>query len=113
MMKDDDFKLLRGFADRRDRRTFVIVESLSRLKILPNLISLVICALGTFFPSLFFFTDILQWLLSYLVTMPRFQSISKSVARLPSLVSECCQAKICYMATLNIKYCLVIEMKIV
>ena len=33
-MKDDDFKLLRGFADRRDRRTFVIVESLLRLKIM-------------------------------------------------------------------------------
>ena len=38
MMKDDDVKLLRGFADRQtDRRTneqtFVIVESLSRLKI--------------------------------------------------------------------------------
>ena len=34
MMKDDDFKLLRGFADRlTDERTFVIVESLSRLKI--------------------------------------------------------------------------------
>ena len=36
MMKDDDFKLLRGFAggwtDRQtNRRTFVIVESLSRL----------------------------------------------------------------------------------
>ena len=38
MMKDDDFKLFRGFADERsDERTngqtFVIVESLSRLKI--------------------------------------------------------------------------------
>ena len=36
MMKDDDFKLLRGFDDDDDRRTnertFVIVESLSRLK---------------------------------------------------------------------------------
>ena len=33
MMKDDDFKLLRGFADRlTDEQTFVIVESLSRLK---------------------------------------------------------------------------------
>ena len=33
MMKDDDFKLLRGFADKQtDGRTFVIVESLSRLK---------------------------------------------------------------------------------
>ena len=37
MMNDDDFKLLRGFADGRtdrqtNRRTFVIVESLSRLK---------------------------------------------------------------------------------
>ena len=36
-MKDDDFKLLRGFADgqmdeRMDEQTFVIVESLSRLK---------------------------------------------------------------------------------
>ena len=32
-MNDDDFKLLRGFADRwTDRRTFVNVESLSRLK---------------------------------------------------------------------------------
>ena len=41
MMKDDDFKLLRGFDDRQtDRqtngRTFVIVESLSRLKSLIN-----------------------------------------------------------------------------
>ena len=34
MMKDDDFKLLRGFADKRtDKQTFVIVELLSRLKI--------------------------------------------------------------------------------
>ena len=34
MMKDDDFKLLRGFDDRRTNgQTFVIVESLSRLKI--------------------------------------------------------------------------------
>ena len=37
MMKDDDFKLLRGFAEgqtdrQTDRRTFAIVESLSRLK---------------------------------------------------------------------------------
>ena len=33
MMKDDDFKLLRGFADKlTDEQTFVIVESLSRLK---------------------------------------------------------------------------------
>ena len=37
MMKDDDFKLFRGFASRRtdgrtDERTFVNVESLSRLK---------------------------------------------------------------------------------
>ena len=33
MMKEDDFKLLRGFGDRRtDGRIFVIVESLSRLK---------------------------------------------------------------------------------
>ena len=37
MMKDDDFKLLRGFdnehTDRRtDGQTFVIVESISRLK---------------------------------------------------------------------------------
>ena len=37
MMKDDDFKLLKGFALRRtdertNGRTFVIVESLSRLK---------------------------------------------------------------------------------
>ena len=32
-MKDDDFKLLRGFADgRTNEQTFVIVESLSRLK---------------------------------------------------------------------------------
>ena len=29
MMKDEDFKLLRGFGD---KQTFVIVESLSRLK---------------------------------------------------------------------------------
>ena len=35
MMKDDDFKLLRGFADTlTDKQTFVIVESLSRLKML-------------------------------------------------------------------------------
>ena len=38
MMKGDDFKLLRGFASwrmdkRTDKRTFVIVESLLRLKI--------------------------------------------------------------------------------
>ena len=38
MMKDDDFKLLKGFADERIdglmvEQTFVIVESLSRLKI--------------------------------------------------------------------------------
>ena len=37
MMKDDDFKLLRGFEDRQtngrtNERTFVIVESLSKLK---------------------------------------------------------------------------------
>ena len=33
MMKDDDFKLLRGFAGRQtDEQTFAIVESLSRLK---------------------------------------------------------------------------------
>ena len=33
MMKDDDFKLLRGFDYRQtDEQTFVIVESLSRLK---------------------------------------------------------------------------------
>ena len=36
-MKDDDFKLFRDFADKRtnkqmDKQTFVIVESLSRLK---------------------------------------------------------------------------------
>ena len=32
-MKDDDFKQLRGFEDKRtDERTLVIVESLSRLK---------------------------------------------------------------------------------
>ena len=32
-MKDDDFKLLRGFDyGRTDEQTFVIVESLSRLK---------------------------------------------------------------------------------
>ena len=39
MMKDDDFKLLRGFADRQtnertNEQTFVNVESLSRLKII-------------------------------------------------------------------------------
>ena len=34
MMKDDDFKLLKGFAlGRTDGQTFAIVESLSRLKI--------------------------------------------------------------------------------
>ena len=33
MMKDDDFKLLRGFADKwKDEQTFVIVESLLQLK---------------------------------------------------------------------------------
>ena len=33
MMKNDDFKLLRGFADRlTDRQTFVIVELLLQLK---------------------------------------------------------------------------------
>ena len=33
MMKDDDFKLLRGFDyGQTDEQTFVIVESLSRLK---------------------------------------------------------------------------------
>ena len=37
MMKDDDFKLLRGFEDggtneRTDEQTFLNVESLSRLK---------------------------------------------------------------------------------
>ena len=33
MMKDDDFKLFRGFADGlTDEQTFVIVELLSRLK---------------------------------------------------------------------------------
>ena len=40
-MKDDDFKLLRGFADERtdertNEQTFVIVESLLRLKIGSN-----------------------------------------------------------------------------
>ena len=34
MMKDDVFKLLKGFADKQtDKRTFVNVESLLRLKI--------------------------------------------------------------------------------
>ena len=34
MMKDDDFKLFRGFDyGQTDEQTFVIVESLSRLKI--------------------------------------------------------------------------------
>ena len=38
-MKDDDFKLLRGFADERtdewtNEQTFVIVESLLQLKIM-------------------------------------------------------------------------------
>ena len=39
MMKDDDFKLLRGFADRgrTDGRTLVIVESLLQLKVGYNL----------------------------------------------------------------------------
>ena len=33
MMKDDDFKLLRGFDNgQTNKQTFVIVESLSRLK---------------------------------------------------------------------------------
>ena len=40
-MKDDDFKLLRGFADgqmdkQTNEQTFVIVESLSRLKMEEN-----------------------------------------------------------------------------
>ena len=41
MMKDDDFELLRGFADRQtNERTFVNVELLSRLKrLLPILLS--------------------------------------------------------------------------
>ena len=40
-MKDDDFQLLRGFADKRtNEQTFAIVESLSRLK---NLASLARC----------------------------------------------------------------------
>ena len=39
MMKDDDFKLLRGFGDgRTNEQTFVIVESLSRLKKFVNAI---------------------------------------------------------------------------
>ena len=34
MIKDDDFKLLRGFTDKlTDKQTFVNVESLLRLKI--------------------------------------------------------------------------------
>ena len=42
MMKDDDFKLLKGFADERtnkqtDEQTFVIVESLSLLNIYSSL----------------------------------------------------------------------------
>ena len=42
MMKNNDFKLLRGFADKRldkrtDEQTFVIVELLSRLKSLWNI----------------------------------------------------------------------------
>ena len=37
MMEDDDLKLLRGFADgRTNEQTFVIVESLSRLKNVKN-----------------------------------------------------------------------------
>ena len=41
-MKGDDFKLLRGFADERtDEQTFVIVESLSRMKNRIFLINLV------------------------------------------------------------------------
>ena len=49
MMKDDDFKLWRGFADERmnectnkqtDKQTFVILESLSRLKIQRNIVNL-------------------------------------------------------------------------
>ena len=35
LMKNDDFKLLRGFCDgQMDEQTFVIVESLLRLKII-------------------------------------------------------------------------------
>ena len=46
-MKDDDFKLLRGFDyGQTDEQTFVIVESLSRLKrfnvLLLNVISVII-----------------------------------------------------------------------
>ena len=41
MMKDDDFKLLRGFGDgRTNEQTFVIVESLSQLKTLSFTITL-------------------------------------------------------------------------
>ena len=40
MMKDDDFKLLKGFAlGRTNGQTFAIVESLSRLKTVFNLVS--------------------------------------------------------------------------
>ena len=43
MMKDDDFKLLKGFADKRtdgrtNEQTFAIVELLSRLKKLFSII---------------------------------------------------------------------------
>ena len=44
MMKDDDFKLLRGFDNgrtdgRTNEQTFVIVESLLRLKIIISFVS--------------------------------------------------------------------------
>ena len=46
MMKNNDFNLLRGFADKRldkrtDEQTFVIVESPSRLKMFYNLNSII------------------------------------------------------------------------
>ena len=48
MMKDEDFKLLRGFDyGQTDEQTFVIVESLSRLKI--NYIAVAQCDLSSQF----------------------------------------------------------------
>ena len=44
MMKDDDFKLLNGFAlGRTNGQTFAIVESLLRLKIIATILSNVKC----------------------------------------------------------------------
>ena len=42
MMRDDGFKLLRGFTDKQsDKRTFVNVESLSLLKMKMSLVTII------------------------------------------------------------------------